>query len=328
MPPASGGSVLPARTSPCVHHIAHISAYDNSDRLLSDTCTNGIQTDLTVTYRYHQTKGKEMVKLATPSGSVTNDFAFDTYGRISAVTNATYKANYAYLAKSDLLSSTTSKSGASTVMTANRQWQFGYRLGAIESVLASGSAVDRHSYTYDALDRRTRAMLADDSAWAYDYNDRDEVTSAKRHWSDSSAVAGQQFEFSYDPIGNRTVAKEGGEVTGDPSALRSENYVANALNQYPSRSVSGVNDIIGAAYTTADVTVNGSSNVHRKGEYFHSELAAGTSNNPMWQGVTNVATLNANSASEIGGLLVPPLSQTLAYDYDGNLTNDGLWSYT
>jgi uncharacterized delta-60 repeat protein len=58
--------------------------------------------------------------------------------------------------------------------------------------------------------RRVRATLADGSAWSYDYNDRNELVSAKRVWADHAPVAGQQFEFGYDPIGNRTSARSGG----------------------------------------------------------------------------------------------------------------------
>jgi uncharacterized delta-60 repeat protein len=58
--------------------------------------------------------------------------------------------------------------------------------------------------------RRVRETLADGSAWSYDWNDRNELVSAKRVWPDHAPVAGQQFEFGYDPIGNRTSARSGG----------------------------------------------------------------------------------------------------------------------
>jgi RHS repeat-associated protein len=47
-----------------------------------------------------------------------------------------------------------------------------------------------------------------------------------------------------------------------------------------------------------------------------------------WQAVTNTTTLGSNTESEEGGLLLPPLNQGFSYDLDGNLTNDGVWSYT
>jgi len=46
----------------------------------------------------------------------------------------------------------------------------------------------------------------DGSAWVYGYNDRDELTSAKRYWGDWTPYSGQQFGFEYDNIGNRKKA--------------------------------------------------------------------------------------------------------------------------
>jgi hypothetical protein len=45
----------------------------------------------------------------------------------------------------------------------------------------------------------------------------------------------------------------------------------------------------------------------------------------VWQSVlvTNNGVLATN-----GNLLFPPYTQGPTYDYDGNLTADGLWTYT
>jgi RHS repeat-associated protein len=132
--------------------------------------------------------------------------------------------------------------------------------------------------------------------------------------------------FAYDSIGNRTRTTEGGDVNG--GNLRSESYTANNLNQYTSRSNADANDIIGAAYATASVEVNGNSVQNRKGEYFDYALTGGNSSTAMWQAVTNTATQGSNTESKEGGLLLPPLNQGFTYDEDGNLLSDGVWSYT
>jgi len=41
-----------------------------------------------------------------------------------------------------------------------------------------------------------------------------QVTSAKRYWDDGTPVAGQQHEYAFDDIGNRTSAKAGGDSSG------------------------------------------------------------------------------------------------------------------
>lgn len=268
--------------------------------------------------------GKNRVQLQTPSGTVSTDYAFDTLGRISGLTNGSSSVTYGYLASSDLLQTTTSRSNTTTVLTTTRAWENGYRLRSIRNV-AGGTVVSSHDYVYDALDRRRTATREDSSTWQYDYNNRDELISGKHFWNDYTPVAGQQFEYAYDSIGNGIQTKEGGDSAG--SNLRAEGYGANNLNQITVRTNSGSTDLIGAAYTDAAVTVN-SGPTTRQGEYFHRALPGGSSGIPGWQGVTNVASVSGSSETNTGSLLLPPNTQTFSYDFDGNLTSDGLWSYT
>jgi RHS repeat-associated protein len=169
--------------------------------------------------------------------------------------------------------------------------------------------------------RRLRATLADGSAWSYDYNDRNELVSAKRVWPDHAPVAGQQFEFGYDPIGNRTSARSGGDTDG--LNLRSVSYSANNLNQYTTVTTPGYEAIVGVALATNLVTVN-SLTADRKGEYFHRELAISNGSGPVWQAVSVVSGGQTNS----GNFLFPPYTQNPTYDEDGNLKQDGLWLYS
>jgi len=68
-----------------------------------------------------------------------------------------------------------------------------------------------------------------------------------------SPVAGQQFEYGFDDIGNRKVARRGGDENG--WNLRQSIYTANLLNQYTQRTVPGFVDIIGVALATNPVYV-------------------------------------------------------------------------
>jgi hypothetical protein len=63
-------------------------------------------------------------------------------------------------------------------------------------------------------------------------------------------VAGQEFEYTFDDIGNRKRTRRGGDTYG--VNLRTANYTANQLNQYTTRQVPGYVDVIGSA--TADST--------------------------------------------------------------------------
>ncbi len=86
-------------------------------------------------------------------------------------------------------------------------------------------------------------MLADGSYWLYDYDSLGQVKSGKRYWSDQTTVAGQQFEYGFDDIGNRTGTKAGGDANG--WNLRPASYTADNLNRYSSREVPGAFDVGG-----------------------------------------------------------------------------------
>ena len=51
--------------------------------------------------------------------------------------------------------------------------------------------------------------LADGSLWVYQYDSLGQVKSGKRYWSDWTPVAGQQFEYTLDDIGNRSESRQG-----------------------------------------------------------------------------------------------------------------------
>jgi hypothetical protein len=85
---------------------------------------------------------------------------------------------------------------------------------------ATSLAKVSYAYLYDNVNRRTRVTREDGTYWTYGYNDRNEVTSGKRYWPDSTPVAGQQFEYDFDNIGNRNTAKAGGDAAIAFRALR------------------------------------------------------------------------------------------------------------
>jgi hypothetical protein len=95
------------------------------------------------------------------------------------------------------------------------------------------------------------------------YDDLGQVVSGRRYWADGTPVAGQQFEYGFDDIGNRTTAKAGGDQSG--TGLRPAAYTANALNQYTLRTNAPYVDVVGVANPTAPVIVNGNT-ASRKGE--------------------------------------------------------------
>ena len=276
-----------------------------------------------VSYRLNTVFVRDRVLAKGTSGSIDSTYGFDAYGRLGTVTRGSESVSYGYVANSDLLSETTCSYGGA-VLTATRTWDYGSRLRSIANT-TNGVAVASYAYTHDGLGRRTQSTLADGSWWSYGYDDRDEVTSGKRFWSDFSAVAGQQFEYGFDNIGNRTVCKEGGDRDG--LNLRAEGYGCDGANQYTVRTNSDQVDVVGAADPLAAMTVSGAATA-RRGEYFDCPLSIGSGSTPVAVVITNTATLGANTATLTGSMLVPPKIQSFTNDLDGNLTGDGLWTYT
>ena len=134
----------------------------------------------------------------------------------------------------------------------------------------TGSTLPSFTYTYNDANQRVRVTLADSSYWLYEYDRLGQVIAGRKYWPDGTSVAGQQFEYGFDDIGNRKVARRGDDENG--WNLRQSIYTANLLNQYSQRTVPGFVDIIGIALATKPVYVNGQM-ASRKGEYFRRELS-------------------------------------------------------
>ncbi len=114
--------------------------------------------------------------------------------------------------------------------------------------------VSGSGYAYNTANQRHTVTNADQSYWVYQYDDLGQVTSGKRYWPDATPMAGQQFEYQFDDIGNRLQSRHGGNGSGQN--LRTTDYSPNALNQYTSITDPGYRDVIGRATRTIPVTVN------------------------------------------------------------------------
>src|SRR5271157_4547765 len=107
------------------------------------------------------------------SSTLETDYRYDAYGRMNGVSSGGSSVGYGYMPDSDLLETTIFSNSSSAVLITARQWDYGFRLGSIANVV-NGATVTSHDYTYDDLNRRTRANLEDGSLWNYSYNNRNE----------------------------------------------------------------------------------------------------------------------------------------------------------
>lgn len=211
-------------------------------------------------------------------------------------------------------------------MTTTKSYDFLNRLTKIETLNAQPSTVNSWAYAYNSANqRRTVNTGPDGSSWVFQYDDLGQVKSGKKYWRDGTPAAGQQFEYAFDDIGNRKQTKADGDAIG--ASLRAASYTNNLLNQITGRDVPGAVDVTGIAHASAGVTVNGLS-PSRKGEYYRSELSFNNTTGAFWAGITNTATLAGSTNTQHGHVLLPRTAQVLQHDADGNLTNDGVFSYT
>ena len=224
--------------------------------------------------------------------------------------------------------------GGTQRMITTKQYDLLNRLTNINSS-SSGSFTSSGAYGYNSANQRTSRKDADNSSWVCTYDSLGQVISGKRYWSEYTPVAGQQFEYAFDDIGNRQSTRAGGDQFG--SYLRSANYANNALNQITSRDVPGYVNVVGSAATNATVSIWASGDywaqTSRHGEYYRGELAVNNSGISQWLRVTNLAVLpngtNADITTNVAGtFFLPQTPQAFSYDADGNLTNDGTWTLT
>ncbi len=298
--------------------------FNEANQLIGESYSGGTLGGLAMTNLYDAYLRRTY--LAAKKGTSTlasAAFGYDTGSRLSTVTDGTWNSTYTYLANSPLVSQITHKQSTTTRMTDTRQYDLLNRLTSISSTPAgAGQLPVGFVYQYNDANQRTRGTLEDGSFWIYEYDRLGQVVSGKRYWMDGSPVPAQQFEYGFDDIGNRTSTMAGGDSMG--AGLRSASYLANTLNQYTSRTVPGAFDVSGVANANETATVNGSAADYRRGEYFQELVNVDNSSAIVWSTVT---ATTSGGGSTSGKVFVPQTPENYVYDFDGNLTSDGHWTY-
>ena len=305
--------------------------------MLTESCSGTHPlAGLTVTNTYDQYLRRTSLALQQSGNPlIQQSFAYDAASRLLRVTSGSAYAGYTYLANSPLVGQIGFTNG-STWMTTTKQYDYLNRLTQISSV-PSASSVLSYSYGYNSANQRAALTCADSWYWVYAYDSLGQVTSGKKHWSDGTPVAGQQFQYQFDHIGNRQTSDAGGDQNG--ANLRHANYTPDTagLNQYASRDVPGYVQTLGTASASANVSLWSTNSAYalasRKGTYFRAELPVNNANGPVWAQLTNVALVPGGSSADVlssaaGNLFVPKTPEQFTNDPDGNLLTDGRWTYT
>ena len=305
----------------------HTRTYNARGGLKTESISGGILDLVQVNASYDEYLRRQYAQAVQGATVlVSQSYGYDSASRLETITSGGQSVTYGYQPASGLLS-TTSYTGGTVV---GRSYD---TLGRTQSITTTpaADAAQSYAYTYNNLSQRTRVTREDGSYWAYDYDDRGELTSGKKFWADNTPVFGAQTEYVFDNVGNRTSSRAGGNTLG---ALRQSIYTPNALNQYTQRTVPGAADVTGTANAAATVSVNNEATA-RRGDYFYKELAVNNAAGPVYAQVGVVGARNnfgaggEDAVTERGGrVFVPQAVETYSYDADGNLTSDGRWNYT
>src|SRR5271165_3365485 len=100
-------------------------------------------------------------------------------------------------------------------MTTTKQYDFLNRLTQVSSQPSAAYTLPiAFNYHYNPANQRTKDTLADGSYWLYAYDSLGQVTNGCKFFADGTPVAGQQFDYTFDTIGNRTQTLSGGDAAG------------------------------------------------------------------------------------------------------------------
>jgi RHS repeat-associated protein len=307
----------------------HTLTHNAAGQLLSDQISGGLLDQVTVTAGYDSLLRRSTLQSARNAATLSSQsYGYDASSRMETVTSGSQTVTYAYYPNTGQLNTTTFTGGAQT----SRTYDSLGRLQTIATTTPGSGTIASYTQTYNNLNQRIAVTREDNSYWTYSYNDRGDLTSGKKYWSDSTPVAGQQMEYVFDTIGNRTSTKAGGDAQG--LNLRQSTYAVNSLNQYEQRSVPGAIDVFGTANAAATTTVNDQT-TYRRGDYFYKELTVDNALAPAYPQVKAVGVRSGvggggeDAVTQIDGhVYIPRNVEIYTYDDDGNVTSDGRWTYT
>ena len=298
--------------------------YNLADQLLGETYSGGNVGGLAVTNIYDNYLRRTNVTVFNGTKAVAQEnYSFDNASRLSTASDGTPNADnayYTYLANSPLVSQIAFKQNGAPRMTNANSYDFLNRLTKATSTPV-GSIAMQFGYTCNNANQRTNDVSADGSHWVYGYDSFGQLTNGCKFWNDGTPVAGQQYNYTFDMIGNRLQTLCGGDSSGAATSLSAANYVNNTLNQLNNRGVPGNVNVIGASLLSTPVTVNGQT-AYRRGEYFWEQLPANNSSSALWMNI-----VASGSQTFTGNIFVPQTPEQFTYDADGNLHSDGRWIY-
>jgi RHS repeat-associated protein len=310
------------------------------DQLEDETYTAGPLAGLAVDRGYDTSDRLETMQLKRDgTAALRQRIAYDAISWVDYIADESpdgstqlHKFDYTYKSGTPFVQSVEFVRAGTPIMTQTYNRDGLGRLAGASASLAGEAPLRSVSYQFDLLDRRFEAECNDGTRWTYGYNGRGEVTSGKKQFTASGAfLGGNQFEYGYDDIGNRTMERFGGDTTG--GNLRTSTYAdAGALNQLTTKSPAGSVFITGEAPLTLALQgfADGQpfSVIRQEGESFFGEALV---TNTGWSAYPKIKVIGKSGTAiqdiESGSKFIDCNPTTFTYDIDGNLTGDSRWNY-
>ncbi len=249
-------------------------------------------------------------------------YGYDNAGRLGTITQGVRVATLGYkpLVGSHQSTAITVSSLARAAVT--RTTDALGRVGRIDTT--NGTTIPalhaRRDYTYDSANQRTEVVHEDALRWAYGYDPLGQVSSARKKNASAVLLPGYDHAYAYDTIGNRVSTTTNG---------RQATYAPDLRNQYVTRGVPPAFDVLGSAPLDVNVVV-GDGVSARDGTGFHRAITVSNAAAPVFESVAILAARPGTPdqvATETRTAFVARTPESYTHDLDGNLTQDGRWTY-
>ncbi len=304
-------------------HGRTIWTYDVANQI--DTVDGPWVNDL-IDYEYDSV-GRVIGRSIDGSASLTE---YDSLSRVESQTNALGRFDFTYVGDSQDLSTVDYPNGQRSKYSYHSALSGNLRLSRIEHLDKNLSNLSTYDYTYDAkgqITQWTRQRSSTPSkAYNLTYDSAGQLLDAVDTLaSDGSLVVGHHYR--YDPAGNRIQART------DYSPVTATH---NTLNQLTGLESGGVIDFRGTVEGPAQITVNDQpARMYDDGDINNNpggpmnfeaelELTPGTHTIDIIADDSIHPTVTQSYSITVAD---NGISQTLTYDVDGNLLNDGIRSY-
>lgn len=303
--------------------------YGSPGVLTSETTAGGVLDGLALTIGRDALDRRTSFTFAFAGESVTHSRGYQSStSRLGSVSEGDLSASYQYHPASNLLKSATHRENTAVRLVEARSYD---ALGMLSSIasLGTGSAtpVQRsYGYTRNGINQVTGVTREDDFDWVYGYDAKGHLETASRKLPNGTSLAGEQFGYTYDPLGNRLEATFGGGTGGTHSVAYTP--AGGDVSQVDEIETPGVALVTGQASSTATVLVDGVSPSDRQGERFAHPVSVDNSTDPVLAVIPVTAEEGGQIDSATVKKLVPKASIFYDYDADGNVLSDGFFSYT